>query len=299
MTDRIDQTTPRVLALGMFDGVHRGHKTLIREAVRLSGELGAIPAVYTFSTHPLQLFGRMPELLTSIGERNALLKKAGAREVLTDPFDENMRDMSPEAFVGMLVTRFHAVGLVAGFNYTFGKGAAGTPERLGSLARAYGLTVSVMPEVRYKGMTVSSSSIRSILKDAGDVMLTKELLTRPYTLTGTIARGLGNGREMDFPTANLDAAAYLGRVIPLAGVYETVATVDGRAYPAVTNVGKNPTFGAENLTVETHLIGGEGDLYGHTLSVAFIKRIRGEIAFSSPAELKAQIARDIEAVRKS
>lgn len=299
MTDTAQtENRPRVLALGMFDGVHRGHRALIAEAKRLAEGLGAVPAVYTFSTHPLTLFGGTPELITAIGERDVLLKEAGAEEVLSVPFDRSVAELSPTAFIDGLIDRCHAVGLVAGFNYSFGKGASGTPGTLTALGEERGLAVSVLPEVTCDGVTVSSTRIRSLLKDEGDAALAGKLLLRPYALTGEVVRGLGNGRKLDFPTLNLSPAAYTGRVLPLAGVYVTRATVDGTTYRAVTNIGSNPTFGAETLTVETHLIGAAGDFYGKTVTLAFLKRLRGETAFPTTDGLKAQIARDIEAAKE-
>ena len=293
-----NENRPRVPALGMFDGVHMGHRALIREAKRLAETLGAKPAVYTFSTHPAALFGRAPELITSFSERDALLTEAGAEEILCDPFDREMADLSPEAFIDMLIGRFHAVGLVAGFNYSFGKGASGTPEMLKELGMERGLTVSVMPEVTCGGGTVSSARIRALLAEEGNVALAGELLTRPYSLTGEVVHGLGNGHKLDFPTVNLSPAAYAGRVLPLAGVYATRAAVDGKTWPAVTNIGFNPTFGAEALTVETHLIGAADDFYGKTVTVTFMKRLRGETAFPSLDALRTQIARDIKAAKE-
>jgi len=282
---------PAVVALGMFDGVHLGHRALMSRLQEEAKLLHAIPAVYTFSNHPLEVLGGNVRLLSGIRERNMLLRSLGAEELESVPFTREMASLSPEAFVDLLSAKWDVRGLVVGYNYTCGDRGAGTPETLREIGSRRGFSVSVVEPVLLEGEPVSSTRIREAV-ERGDITLANRLLKRRYTLSGTVVQNKRIGSRIGFPTANIDANPK--RAIPADGVYATFASVDGGMYRAVTNIGTNPTVNGEKLTIETHLIDFHADIYGQPLSILFRKRMRGELMFDSLDALKEQIRLDVE-----
>ena len=283
---------PAVVALGMFDGVHLGHRALIARSQEEAKRLHAIPVVYTFSNHPLEVLGGSVRLLSGIRERNMLLRSLGAQEVESVPFTREMAHLSTEAFIDLLAEKWDVRGLVVGYNYTCGERGTGTPETLREIGKTRGFSVSVVEPVLLEGEPVSSTRIREAV-ERGDVSLAERLLKRHYTLSGTIVQNKRIGRRIGFPTANIEADSK--RAIPADGVYTTYAFVGGAAYRAVTNIGTNPSVQGEKLTIETHLIDFNADIYGQQLTIAFRKRLRGEAMFDSLDALKEQIRQDVEA----
>lgn len=282
---------PAVIALGMFDGVHLGHRALMSRLQEEAKLLHAIPAVYTFSNHPLEVLGGNVRLLSGIRERNMLLRSLGAEALESVPFTHEMAALSPEQFIELLSQQWDVRGLVVGYNYTCGDRGAGTPETLREIGKERGFTVSVVEPVLYEEKPVSSTRIREAV-ERGDVSLAERLLMRRYTLSGTVVQNKRIGSRIGFPTANIDASAK--RAIPADGVYATFAFVSGGVYRAVTNIGTNPSVHGEKLTIETHLIDFNTDIYGEQLTIAFRKRLRGEAVFETLEELKEQIHRDVE-----
>ena len=282
---------PAVVALGMFDGVHLGHRALMNRLQEEAKLLHAIPAVYTFSNHPLEVLGGNVRLLSGIRERNMLLRSLGAEELESVPFTREMAALSPEAFVDLLSAKWDVRGLVVGYNYTCGDRGAGTPETLREIGSRRGFSVSVVEPVLLEGEPVSSTRIREAV-ERGDITLANRLLKRRYTLSGTVVQNKRIGSRIGFPTANIDANPK--RAIPADGVYATFASVDGGMYRAVTNIGTNPTVNGDKLTIETHLIDFHADIYGQPLSILFRKRMRGELMFDSLDALKEQIRLDVE-----
>ena len=282
---------PAVVALGMFDGVHLGHRALITRLLEEAKRLRAVPVVYTFSNHPLEVLGGSVRLLSGIRERNMLLRSLGAEELESIPFTREMASLSPEAFVDLLSAKWDVRGLVVGYNYTCGDRGAGTPETLREIGKERGFPVSVVDPVLFEETPVSSTRIREAV-ERGDVSLAERLLMRRYTLSGTVVQNKRIGSRIGFPTANIDASAK--RAIPADGVYATFAFVSGGVYRAVTNIGTNPSVHGEKLTIETHLIDFNTDIYGEQLTIAFRKRLRGEAVFETLEELKEQIHRDVE-----
>ena len=282
---------PAVIALGMFDGVHLGHRALMSRLQEEAKLLHAIPAVYTFSNHPLEVLGGSVRLLSGIRERNMLLRSLGAEELESVPFTREMASLSPEAFVDLLSAKWDVRGLVVGYNYTCGDRGAGTPETLREIGKRRGFSVSVVEPVLLEGEPVSSTRIREAV-ERGDITLANRLLKRRYTLSGTVVQNKRIGSRIGFPTANIDANPK--RAIPADGVYATFASVDGGMYRAVTNIGTNPTVNGDKLTIETHLIDFHADIYGQPLSILFRKRMRGELMFDSLDALKEQIRLDVE-----
>jgi len=282
---------PAVVALGMFDGVHLGHRALITRLLEEAKRLRAVPAVFTFSNHPLEVLGGNVRMLSSIRERNMLLRSLGAQELESVLFSREIAALSPEQFVDLLMEKWDVRGLVVGYNYTCGDRGAGTPETLREIGQRRGFSVSVVDPVLFEGEPVSSTRIREAV-ERGDVSLAERLLKRRYTLSGTVVQNKRIGRRIGFPTANIEAIHQLA--IPADGVYASYAYVGGGVYRAVTNIGTNPTLNGEKLTIETHLIGFDSDIYGQQLAIAFRKRLRGELVFASLDELKEQIRLDIE-----
>jgi riboflavin kinase/FMN adenylyltransferase len=283
---------PAVVALGMFDGVHLGHRALITRLLEEAKRLRAVPVVFTFSNHPLEVLGGNVRLLSGIRERNMLLRSLGAEEVESVPFTPEMAHLSTEQFIDLLGEKWNVRGLVVGYNYTCGDRGTGTPETLRQIGGMRGFSVSVVEPVLFEGEPVSSTRIREAV-ERGDVSLAEALLKRRYTLTGTIVQNKRIGRRIGFPTANIEADPR--RVIPADGVYAAFAFVGGAVYRAVTNIGTNPSVHGEKLTIETHLIDFNADIYGQQLTIAFRKRLRGEAMFDSLDALKEQIRLDVEA----
>lgn len=281
---------PAVVALGMFDGVHLGHRALIGQTVAEANRLGAKPVVFTFSNHPMEVLGGGVRLLSSIPERDDLLRALGAEEVASVSFTRELAALGAEQFVDLLQERWDVRALVVGYNYTCGVRGAGTPETLTKIGKGRGFSVLVVPPVLLEGSPVSSTRIRETLEQ-GDVELAQRMLKRRYTLAGTVVENRRIGRRIGFPTANIAPEA--NRVIPKDGVYATVAGVNGASYCAVTNIGTNPTVHGDHLTIETHMIAFDADIYGERLTVAFRRYLRGELMFSSLDDLKEQIRMDI------
>ena len=287
----MEKLTPAVVALGMFDGVHIGHKALISRAVEEANILRAEPAVFTFSNHPMDVLGGSVKLLSSMKERNAMIRALGVQELVSEPFTCELAALEPEAFVDLLQARWDVKAVVAGYNYTFGSRGLGTPETLERIGKERGFRVLVVPPVLYEGEPVSSTRVREAV-ERGDVALAGALLGRMYSLSGRIIRNKRIGRRIGFPTANIEPEER--RVLPPDGVYATIAYVRGAAYRAVTNIGTNPTIEDGKLGIETHLLDFDADIYGEVLTVVFHSFLRGEIKFKSVEELKEQIKLDVQ-----
>lgn len=289
-------STRAVVALGMFDGVHIGHQKLLAATAERAKTLRAAAVVYTFSNHPLSVLGGTPRLLTDTETRRALLLACGAEEIGMERFDEALAHSTPEQFIDRISARWELAGVMAGYNYTFGDRALGTADTLRRLGAERGFSVSILPPVLLDGEPVSSTRIRLALEREGNVAAAHALLGRPYRLSGSVIANRQNGRRFGFPTANLSVPA--DTVLPLSGVYATRAHVDGCIWTAVTNVGTNPTVHGDHLSVETHLIGFEGDLYGQPLAVDFYERLRGEFRFENEQALIDRIALDAATARR-
>lgn len=284
------ENTPAVVALGMFDGVHLGHRALLERAVAEAKRLGATPVVFTFSNHPMEVLGGGVRLLSGILERDRILRALGAQEVASVPFTRELAALGTEAFVELLLSRWDVRALVVGYNYTCGAHGSGTPQTLAELGASRGFSVLVVPPVLFEGSPVSSTRVREAV-ERGSMEQAEHMLRRRYTLRGMVVENRRIGRRIGFPTANIEAEA--NRAIPKDGVYATFACVDGSYYRAVTNVGTNPTVHGDHLTIETHMIGFDADIYGKPLTVAFRRFLRGELVFSSLDALKDQIRLDV------
>ncbi|MBS4784811.1 MAG: riboflavin biosynthesis protein RibF [Clostridiales bacterium] len=280
-----------VVALGFFDGIHRGHTRVIGGAVEYGVAHGLTPCVFTFSAPQGDSPKPAGELIQTETVKRYLLEQMGVDYVFCPAFEE-FRGLTPEEFVqDVLVGRFRARMVFCGENFHFGRNAAGTVETLTVLGRQYGLEVTALPLERENGEVISSTAIRRALK-AGEIELADRMLGHPFTLIAPVVHGRELGRQWNYPTANQNFPPE--QIIPRNGVYATVAVVDGRRYAGSTNVGSKPTVDGGSVLSETFLVGYDGDLYGRELVVEFHHFIRGEKKFDSIAELRRAIAENTE-----
>ncbi len=294
---------PLALAIGNFDGVHRGHQALLQAAVQAAKALGGSPGVLTFDPHPARFFAPhlSPPMLLPIARRIALLGEYGAAFVIVEPFDAPLSGLSPEAFVqDMLIGKLGVGHVVVGYDFSFGRGRQGSGATLVAMGQRHGFGVTIVPPVAVNGLTCSSTKIREFLLE-GRVQGATLLLGRPPELHGVVVQGQGRGRGIGVPTANLKGAV---DVVLRPGVYAGHAVLaDGRRFAAAINIGTNPTFvPAQNapppLTVEAHLLDFSGDLYGQPLRLDIMARLRDERRFAAVADLVAQIHQDIQHTRE-
>lgn len=287
----------RIAAVGMYDGVHRGHRFLI-DYLRLEATQRQLtPSVITFSHHPKTVVDpdAVPPSLTSPEEKNRMLEEVGADDVIILDFDSKMRRMTARQFLTMLRRRWAIDTLVVGFNNRFGRDRVDGIEQYREIGREIGLDVIEAPEYKGVGAPVSSSAIRKYLSE-GKIAEANEALGRPYMLQGKVVDGRHLGRTLGFPTANIspdpaDAA------LPAIGVYAALAeTPDGAIHPAVVNIGRRPTVEADPATapisIEAHIIDYAGYLYGSTLKISFIARLRDERRFPSVDKLRRALEAD-------
>ena len=291
------EARPSVVALGVFDGVHLGHRAILQSAVSDAREAGIAALACTFDPHPMEVLqpGRAPLAITTLDERLALIEACGIDAAVVLPFTRELAAIEPEAFVkDVLLSRLGAREIVVGFNHRFGRGARGDVGLLRSLGERLGFRTHIAEPLMVGGVAVSSTEIRAALQ-RGDIETAARLLGRPYTLVGTVAHGAGRGRTLGFPTANLAPAR---PVLVAAGVYACTAEVADRKERAVVNVGIRPTFDETALAVEAYLLDFAGDIYGHTMILTFVSRIREERRFPSVDALRAQIDADVAEARR-
>lgn len=287
-----------VATVGNFDGVHVGHATIARRLVAMARRKGVPAVVVTFDPHPAVILrpGSAPRPLTTPARRAELLAALGVDAVYVQPVDARVVAIEAEDFyAGLLRGRLAVQGLVEGADFHFGAGRRGTVALLAELCRADGVELETVGAVEHDGASVSSSRLRRLI-GAGDVAEANALLTAPYRCSGEVVTGAQRGRGLGFPTANL---AGLATLVPGPGVYAGRARVadDARAWPTAVHVGPNVSFGETALSVEAHLIGFDGNLYGRTLHVDFLDRLRETRRFDSVAGLTEQLARDVERAR--
>lgn len=297
-----------VLTIGNFDGLHLGHRTIMRTVVERARVLGGESVVYTFEPHPRKVLQpeRAPRLLMTLDQKLELLETLGLDVVVVEPFDRAFAATPPERFVREFVhARIRPVEVYVGYDFHFGRDREGSMRLLTELGPHLGFAVTVIPEVTIGGRDVNSTRIRDLLSE-GRVEEAGELLGRPFAVRGEVTQGDRRGRSLGFPTANL---APEGEVLPAAGVYAGhVRFVDrgqpaaGSVWPAVTNVGVRPTFAGPGSparpVAEAHLIGFDGDVYGRRIDLAFEHHLRAERRFPDVDALREQIARDVAEARR-
>jgi riboflavin kinase / FMN adenylyltransferase len=280
-----------VLALGNFDGLHRGHQKIIDRVKRGAAEHGGTPMAMTFDPHPPRIVrpDKAPPLLMTKAQRLESLHRAGIACVAVVRFTRELSLWEPETFVRTVLVEWLRVSEVwVGANFLFGHERSGNFSLLRTLGQRYGFRADKIDPVRYKDFVVSSTRIRRLVTE-GRMDEAGALLGHEYYLDGTIAEGRKRGREIGFPTANLATA---NELLPPDGVYATTMTIDGIVHAGVTNVGTRPTFGETGTTVETHLLDYSGDLYGRPVRLGFVLRLRDERRFDDVDSLRVQIDAD-------
>jgi riboflavin kinase / FMN adenylyltransferase len=286
-----------VVAVGNFDGVHRGHAALVTAARQAAERLGGPVVAATFDPHPLVLLApeRYQPPLTTLAERARLLHDIGADHVAVLRTTAELLSLSPQAFFESIVREaFAARGMVEGFNFRFGKDRAGSNETLRTLCATSGIEFRDVPAYEFGGRPVSSSRVRDALV-AGDVAAASELLNRPYRVSGIVGTGARRGRTIGFPTANLERVETL---LPAEGVYAVSAITPAGVHAGAANIGPNPTFGEQARKVEVHLLDFAGDLYGQPLSVDFVARLRDTKKFAGVEALVEQLRTDAAEARR-
>ena len=280
-----------VLALGNFDGLHRGHLKIVERVKRGAAEHGGTPMAMTFDPHPPRVVrpDKAPPLLMTKEQRLEALHRAGIACVAVVRFTPELSQWAPETFVRRVLVEWLRISKVwVGANFLFGHGRSGNFSTLRTLGQRYGFRAEKIDPVRYKDFVVSSTRVRRLISE-GRMDEAGALMGHPYYVDGQVVHGRGRGREIGVPTANL---ATHNELVPPHGVYATTMTVEGIVHAGITNVGVRPTFGESDLSIETHLLNYDGDLYGRDVRLSFVQRLRDERRFPDVAALRAQIDAD-------
>jgi len=282
-----------LLTIGVFDGVHLGHKHLISQLVGKAEQENLSSAVVTFRQHPQEVLhtdNKLP-FLTDLAEREKLLKNEGVDVIVPLTFTAKISQLSARDFIVLLKKYLGMRGMVIGPDFALGNKREGNADALCALGCELGFSVTVVPPVVIDGEIVSSTAIRKALSD-GDVHKVRRLAGRNFSLCGHVVAGAGRGVSLGFPTANLDIGSE--KALPADGVYASWVGIDNDTHPAMANIGTKPTFGERKRAVEVYLVDYQGDLYGREIQVEFVERLREERRFDSVEELKRQMADDLK-----
>jgi riboflavin kinase/FMN adenylyltransferase len=287
-----------VLTIGVFDGVHRGHRELISRAVELAAKRDLPSVVMTFDPHPSEVVrpGSHPAQLTTLKRRADLVEELGVDVFCVLPFTPELSRMPADVFVHeLLVEQLHVAAVVVGENFTFGKGAQGDVTLLRALGSRFGFTAEGESLVSEDHLVYSSTYIRACI-DAGDVVAAEHALGRPHRLEGIVVRGDGRGRDLGFPTANLSTPKFAA--VPADGVYACRFLQGGQVRNAAVSVGTNPTFSGRERRVEAFVLDVSEDFYGQRVALDFVARLRGQLKFDSSDDLVVQMREDVEEARR-
>ena len=282
-----------LLTIGVFDGVHLGHKYLISKLTERARQQNLLSGVVTFRQHPQEVLSPQTKLpfLANLTERANLLKKEGVESVITLSFTRELARLSARQFINLLKKYLRMRGLVIGPDFALGQNREGDTNALRTLGQDMNFGVTVIPPVMINGEVVSSTAIRDALGD-GDMKRVHSLVGCPFSFNGGVTSGAGRGLKLGFPTANLNIDPE--QALPADGVYATWAYIDDKAYRSMTNIGKQPTFGGDKRLVEVYVLDYHSDLYGRRLKIDIMERLRDEKKFDTPEELKKQIIEDIK-----
>ncbi|SDY90510.1 bifunctional riboflavin kinase/FAD synthetase [Tindallia californiensis] len=292
----LNDFSPKGVALGNFDGIHRGHQSLLKILKNECAKRNLLPTVYTFQNHPgtiLKSCNRSvyPYKITPINLKEKIMDKLGVDLLFLDKFTQDLMHLSPSEFAKtILVDRLKAKLIVVGEDFRFGYQASGDVDLLSRLGEILGFHVIIAPPVLEKDIKISSSLIRDSI-EKGDIELANQLLGRPFMMLNRVEKGFGRGKKMGFPTANLVLEPY--QLIPSEGVYATQVKVDNTVYMGATSVGKNPTFNAHEVTIETYIIDSRLMLYEKNIELYFHTKIRSQISYDNINALKNQILEDV------
>lgn len=282
-----------LVAVGVFDGVHRGHQHLIANLTELAASRSLLSGVVTFKTHPRSVLSPntlMPRL-TTIGERRRLLLELGVDLVVPITFEAEVAALTAGEFVVLLQRQLRMRGLVVGPNFALGRAREGNVSALRELGRERGFSVDVVKPFKVDDLMASSTAVRKALRK-GDMRTTSKLLGRHFSLSGRVEGGVERGHTLGYPTANIVVDPE--QALPKDGVYATIGRLGTSVYKSVTNIGIRPTFDHGQRTIEVFLIDFDSDIYGETLTIDLVENLRGEARFPSAKELAAQIGRDVE-----
>ena len=287
---------PTLLTIGVFDGVHRGHLHLLDHLAARAREKGCLAGVVTFKTHPEKVLGRrnMIPWITTLQERVRLLRAAGADVVAPVTFTRGVAALTARDFVLLLKKHLNMCGMVLGPDFALGRGRQGSPDYLQLLGDELGFRVEVVKPARLDGEVISSSAIRQLLAE-GHIDKVNGTLGRYFSLESRVVQGDRRGRTLGFPTANLRVQPE--QAMPRDGIYATLAHLGGRTLPSVTNIGVRPTFDGLKRLIETFIFDFSEDIYRRKLTIELAARLRDEMKFNSAAELKGQMAMDVEKAR--
>jgi riboflavin kinase / FMN adenylyltransferase len=283
---------PKAVALGNFDGVHLGHRQLIEKLIEISNENKLKSLLFTFNNHSgLIAKNSKVELLSPLRQKIQLLSQYDLDYLYLMDFNINTANLSPEEFVvEVLIRKLNVKHIIVGFNYRFGKAALGNAKDLEYFGQIYGFSVTIIPPFSYGEEVVSSSLIRNYIKD-GDVEYAVNLLGRPYFIAGKVTKGKEKGRELGFPTANVEFQQDV--MIPANGVYITKVRINDKMYNSITNVGTNPTFNEQIRRAESHIFDFNRSLYKHHIEIYFFKKLRDEKKFDNVDRLVEQVKLDM------
>ena len=281
---------PLVIGLGFFDCLHAGHRRILFEVVKIAAELQSIPCLSTFSNNPYRMFNSDARVINTYSERTALFELNGITHILPFVFDSEFKRVSKDSFLDALFNAFNIRALVCGYDYLFGYKGEGDAEYLKQYAKARGAAVVVVEPVILDGVRVSSTGIKELLEE-GEIERANRYLVSPFFMRGIVARGHGKGATINFPTANL--LLKKSKLLPPDGVYKTRTTINDKVYPSATHIGPRPTFAECSRSVETHIEGIFGELYGQEITVEFLKKLRNIKKFSSLNALANQICKDL------
>jgi len=290
---RLSPKKDMILTIGVFDGVHLGHKYLISQLKEHARQQNLLSGVVTFHQHPLAVLSSQTKLLflTDLATRTSLLKNEGVDAIVTLSFVHELAQFSAHEFVSLLKKYLRMRGLLVGPDFALGRNREGDINTLRTLGQDMDFSVTVIPPIVIDGEVVSSTAIRNALAN-GDMERVLNLAGRPFSLHGRIISGAGRGLELGFPTANLDIDPQ--QALPGDGVYATRAYIDDKVYKAMANIGKRPTFGDTERTIEVYILDYHDNLYGRELKIDIIKRLRNEKQFDTVQQLERQIAEDVK-----
>ena len=293
---RLSPQKDMVLTIGVFDGVHLGHKYLISQLKEQAQQQNLLSGVLTFRQHPQEALSPQTRLpcLTDLAQRINLLKSEGVEAVITLSFTPELARLSAREFMGLLKKYLRMRGLVVGPDFALGRNREGGAETLRALGQDMDFSVTMVPPITMDGEVVSSTAIRNALAD-GNMKRVSSLVGRFFSLHGRVIAGAGRGTGLGFPTANLTVNPE--QALPPDGIYATWAYIDDKAFQSATNIGKRPTFGGIDRIVEVYVLDYHGDLYGHELRIDIVERLRDEKRFSNVAELKKQMVEDVKQSR--
>lgn len=287
----------RVLVLGTFDGVHKGHQRLLEIGKKYAVEHGILLRACSFDRHPLEVLcpSKAPKLLTTLAEKTALMYRCGADELQLMPFTQKTADLAPDEFLKRLKKTVKVQAITAGWNYTFGRGGQGNAEMLLEDGKRNGYDVMIVPPVKTEdGEIISSTLIRKQLQE-GRMAEAEKMLGYPYILSGRVKEGKHEGHRIGVPTANVQTAR--NKLLPAFGVYPCIVFAGERKWHGAVNIGLQPTLPSGKVTVEAHILDGNPELYGKKVRLVLGNRIRAERKFNSAEELAAQIRKDTEIIR--